>query len=179
MLVHVKCILMLPGTPIYYNDVIIGSMASQITSLIIVNSTVYSGTDERKHQSSASLAFVWGIHGWPVNSPHKWPVKRKMFPFDDVIMVTINARITGGICIKTSWHRKAFHFAVPLWVESSMWIHGPLVDSPYKWPVMSSCAISLLLTVEQSVCCQWYEKVMTFIWRHYNVFWQKCYDKKN
>ena len=42
--------------------------------------------DQRKHQSSASLAFVPGIHRWPVNSPHKWPVTRKMFPFDDVIM---------------------------------------------------------------------------------------------
>ena len=40
----------------------------------------------RKHQSSASLALVRGIHRWPVNSPHKWPVTRKMFPFDDVIM---------------------------------------------------------------------------------------------
>ena len=37
-------------------------------------------------KSSASLAFVRGIHRWPVNSPHKWPVTRKMFPFDDVIM---------------------------------------------------------------------------------------------
>ena len=40
-----------------------------------------------KHQSPASLAFVWGIHRGPVNSPHKWPVTRKMFPFDDVIML--------------------------------------------------------------------------------------------
>ena len=39
-----------------------------------------------KHQSSASLAFVWGIHRWSVNSTHNWPVTRKMFPFDDVIM---------------------------------------------------------------------------------------------
>ena len=52
----------------------------------IVFSTVYSGADQRKHQSSASLAFVRGIHRGPVNSPHKWPVTRKMFPFDDVIM---------------------------------------------------------------------------------------------
>ena len=42
--------------------------------------------DQRKHQSSASLAFVRGIHRWPVNSPHKGPVTQKMFPFDDVIM---------------------------------------------------------------------------------------------
>ena len=64
-----------------------GAMASQITSLTIVYSTVYSGAD--KKISSASLAFVRGIHRWPVNSPHKWPVTRKMFPFDDVIMFII------------------------------------------------------------------------------------------
>ena len=62
------------------------TIASQITSLTIVYSTVYSGADQSKHQSSTSLAFVWGIHRSPVNSPHKWPVTRKMFPFDDVIM---------------------------------------------------------------------------------------------
>ena len=71
---------------IHYNDVIMGAIASQTTILTIVYSTVYSGADERKHQSSASLDFVRGIHRGPVNSPHKWPVTRKMFPFDDVIM---------------------------------------------------------------------------------------------
>ena len=70
----------------HYSDAIMGMMASQITSLTIVYLTVHSGTDQRKHQSSASLAFVWEIHRWPVNFPHKWPVTRKMFPFDDVIM---------------------------------------------------------------------------------------------
>ena len=69
-----------------YNDVIMGGMASQITGVSVVYSTVYSGLDQRKDQSSASLDFVWGIHRWPVNSPHKWPVTRKTFPFDDVIM---------------------------------------------------------------------------------------------
>ena len=39
-----------------------------------------------RFQSSASLAFVRGIHRWPVNSPHKGPVTRKMIPFDDVLM---------------------------------------------------------------------------------------------
>ena len=68
----------------HYNDVIISMMASQITSLMIVYSIVSSGVDQRKHQSSASLAFVWAIHQGPVNSQHKWPVMRKMFPFDDV-----------------------------------------------------------------------------------------------
>ena len=65
------------------------TMASQITSITIVYSTVYSGADQtKKHQSLASLAFVWGIHRWPMNSPRKRPVMRKMFPFDDVIMRT-------------------------------------------------------------------------------------------
>ena len=59
---------------------------AQITSLTIVFSTIYSDADQRKHQSSTSLAFVRGIHQWPMNSPHKGPVTRKLFPFDDVIM---------------------------------------------------------------------------------------------
>ena len=58
----------------HYNDIIMSVMASQITSLTIVYSTVYSGADQRKHQSFASLAFVQGIHRWPVNSLHKGPV---------------------------------------------------------------------------------------------------------
>ena len=48
----------------HYNDVIMTTMASQITSLTVVYSTVYSDADQRKHQSSASVAFVWGIHRW-------------------------------------------------------------------------------------------------------------------
>ena len=63
-----------------------GTMASQIISLTIVYSTVYSGEDQRKHQRFASLAFGRGIHSSPVKSPHKWSVTPKMFPFDDVIM---------------------------------------------------------------------------------------------
>ena len=73
----------------HYWDVIMGAMASQITSLTIVYSTVYSAENQRKHQSTASVAFVRGIHRWPVNSPHKGPKTRKMFPFEDVI---VNAR---------------------------------------------------------------------------------------
>ena len=72
------------------SDVIMGTVSSQITSLTIVYSTVYSGEYQRKLQRSASLAFVRGIHRWPVNSPYKGPVTRKMFPFDDVIMFWAN-----------------------------------------------------------------------------------------
>ena len=64
----------------HYGDVIMIAMVSQINSLPIVYSTVYWGADQRKHQSSVSLA------PGPVNSTHKGPVTRKMFPFDDVIM---------------------------------------------------------------------------------------------
>ena len=70
----------------HYDDVKMTMLASQLTSLTVVYSIVYSGVNQRKHQSSASLAFVREIHRGPVNFPHKWPVTRKMFPFDDVIM---------------------------------------------------------------------------------------------
>ena len=76
------------------------AMAFQITSLTIVYWTVYSDANQRKHQSSASLVFVWGIHRGPVNSPHKWPVTRKMFPFHDVIM------------IGTTWFLRSYHSSV-------------------------------------------------------------------
>ena len=69
-----------------YDDVIMTMLTSQITSLMVVYSIVYLGVNQRKHQSSASLAFVREIHRGPVNFPHKWPVTRKMFPLDDVIM---------------------------------------------------------------------------------------------
>ena len=72
----------------HYCDVTMGSIASLTTSLTSVYSTVQSGADQRKHQSSASLAFVWGSHRRPVNSQHKWPVTRKMLSFADVIMLT-------------------------------------------------------------------------------------------
>ena len=77
-----------------------GAITSQITSLTIVYSTVDSGADQRKHQSSASLDFVRGIHRWPMNSLHKGPVTRKMFPFDDVIMNRIH--ISWGVVFTSS-----------------------------------------------------------------------------
>ena len=86
-----------------------GAMASQITSLTIVYSTVYSGADQRKHQSPASLAFVRGIHRWPVNSPHKGPVTRKMYPSDDVIMIM-------GIPMLERWH---------IFIETGPWSRRP------------------------------------------------------
>ena len=85
-------------------------LASQITSLTVVYSIVYSGVNQRKHQSSASLAFVREIHRGPVNFPHKWPVTRKMFPFDDVIM-GLNVSTETILCwiipvpVQFVWHK--------------------------------------------------------------------------
>ena len=87
----------------HYDDVIMSAIASQITSLMIVYSIVYSDADQGNHQSSASLAFVWGIHRGPVNSPHEWPVTRKMFPFDDVIMYYY---LCPGVTAKHSFIKK-------------------------------------------------------------------------
>ena len=68
---------------VHYSDVIMSVVAPQITSLTIVYSTVYSGADQRKHQSSASLAFVRGIYWSPVNSPYKGPIIWKMSSYLD------------------------------------------------------------------------------------------------
>ena len=74
-------------------------MAAQITGVPIVYSTVCSGADEKKNiKSPAPLAFVMGIHRWTVNFPHKGPVMRTMFPFDDV---SIKNKMPPGVCLKT------------------------------------------------------------------------------
>ena len=82
------------------------AMASQITSLMIVYSTICSGADQRKHQSSASLAFVRWIHRSLVNSPHNGPVTQKIFPFDDIIMASCrNASISNNSSPKRSMEK--------------------------------------------------------------------------
>ena len=85
----VKCFFkVIPSAKIkyhHYSDIIMSAMASQITGVLSVCSAVCSGADLRKPQSPASLAFVRGIHRSPVNSPHKGPVTRKMFPYYNII----------------------------------------------------------------------------------------------
>ena len=74
--------------------------------------------DQRKRQSSASLAFVRGIHRWPVNSPHKWPVTRQMFPFDDVIMKDISFmlqfKLISQVTDPTNWDIYSMRSISPL-----------------------------------------------------------------
>ena len=116
---------------IHYGDVIMDAIASQITSLTIVYSIVYSDADQRKHQSSASLAFVRRIHRGPVNSPHKWPVTRKMFPFDDVIMISD----TTGSTIITSLKRSDNDSELQLYICNTVIDAVVRFDSIYKtWP---------------------------------------------
>ena len=106
-LLRLVLVMHMPIHVFHYSDVIMGAIASQYTSFTIIYSTVYSDSDQRKHQSSASLAFVWGNPRWP----HKWPVTRKIFPFDDAIMFGI---------ISSS---RKYRVIVPgLGIEASMWV---------------------------------------------------------
>ena len=104
---------------------IMNANASQITGVSIVYSNVCSGADQRKHQSSTSLAFVVGIHRWSVNSPHKGPVTRKNFPFDDVIMRHYTMRCWSNI----SYWVNAWALPMdsndgkPIWVQVMAWCH--------------------------------------------------------
>ena len=103
------------------------AIASKITSLTIVFSTVFSDAGQRKHQSSASLAFVQGIHRGPVNSPHKWPVTRKMFAFGDVIMKmtwSLVTQLTGD----QSQHQFKQWLVLFFWKSTDKRSQGSLAD---------------------------------------------------
>ena len=109
----------------HYDDVIMTMLASQITSLTVVYSIVYSDVNQRKHQSSASLAFVREIHRGPVNFPHKWPVTRKMFPFDDVIM---------ECCCPCTLNMTDINFAIRLSIATLLlWVRPTPTDSNLYW----------------------------------------------
>ena len=97
----------------HYGDVIMGAIASQITSPTIVYSAVYSDADQMKHQRSASLAFVRGIHRRPVNSPHKLPVTWKIFPFDDVIMIYKSLASHSLRILCHLWHDRQILSSLP------------------------------------------------------------------
>ena len=122
----------------HYSDAIIGATASQITSLTIVYATVYSGANQRKHQSSPPLAsvrywpFVRGIRRWPVNSLHKWPVTRKMFPFVDVIMwqKSIDDKSTlidsrNGLLMPRTWPSPE---TVLTKISDAIWLHWSTIS---------------------------------------------------
>ena len=88
----------------HYNAVIMSTMAAQLTSLAIVYSTVYSGADQRKNQTSTLLAFLLGIHRWPVNSFAQWASNAEIFPFDDVFTIYMKP----NICILTQHNHEQY-----------------------------------------------------------------------
>ena len=144
---------------VHYSDVIMSEMVSQITSLAIVCQPVYSGADQSKHQSSVSRAFVRGIHRWPVNSPHKGPVTRKMF-----YLMTSSCRAHWNICI-----------TMPQLIQLlQTLIHRSPVNSPHKgqWP--GTLIFYLICTLNKRLRIQswgwWFETPWHSLWRHCNVW---------
>ena len=127
----------------HYSNVIMSTMASQITSLTIVYSTVYSGANLIIHQSPASLAFMMGIHRWPVNSPHKGSVTRKMFLFRDVIMLLL------FIYVSLSWEN-----IIP---SVLLWLFTP---KPWRlnWYSVreTKCTLALVLLWLWRNICPWH-----------------------
>ena len=107
-------------------------MASQITAVSIAWSTVSSGADQRIHRSSASLAFVTGIHRWPVDSPHKWPVTGEMFPFDDVIMM--DTLLRPLLC-------EINNSSMPIKSPSKLWHRRIIISHCFVWLKPRICNI--------------------------------------
>ena len=160
------------------------TMAFQITSLMIVYSAVYLDADQRKHQSSASLAFVRGIHRGPVNSPHKWPVTRKKFPLDDVIMerITTGSRYnnTGGY-----WLPETLVVILDMsdWYEEEIlgYIHkGTGTKIANKVIIQISPTPAATATVRESAYCRAFSLnvycsfILTFSWRQMVWNYQIC-----
>ena len=96
-----------------YSDVIMNAIESQIAGVSILCSTVCS--DQRKYQSSASLAFVREIHPWPVDSHHKGPVTRNMFLFDDVIMWASHMITHSVYPTNIRFPKIGYHRGMPNW----------------------------------------------------------------
>ena len=134
-------------------------LASQITSLTVVYSIFYSGVNQRKHQSSASLAFVREIHRGPVNFPHKWPVTRKMFPFDDVIM------------LRNAWWRHQMETVSALLAICAG--NSPVPgEFPAQRPVTRAFDVIFDLRLNKRLSKQswgwWFETLSCSLWRHRN-----------
>ena len=129
------------------------SPASRLFTLPLIQ-----GADQRKHQSSTSLAFARGIHRWPVNSPHKRPVTRKMFPFDDVIMEPCFARVIFIVISSPMFSRVVYDDVIKWKLFPRYWlfvrgIHRSPVDCPHKGYWRGALKFSLIFS----------------LWRHCNV----------
>ena len=168
---------------VHYTDVIMNPIASQITSLTIVCSTVYSDADQRKHQSSASLAFVWGIHRGPVNSTHRWPVTRKMFLFDDAIMhMSVQYVDHQCLCRPPCHTSHKYHDDVIKWKHFSRnWpfvrgIHRSPVNSPHKGQWRGDVFFDLRPNkrLSKQWWGWWFETLSSPLWPHCNGLVGDC-----
>ena len=139
------------------------AVASQITSLTIVYSTFHSCADQRK-QSSASLAFVQGIHRWPINSPHKCSVTRKMFPFDDVIMsLSAPKGIVVGPCV-----RPAARLSVPNDVTAPT-LQGFQLSA---WKLIGWCTVPWSISLlTMAMCGQFFLRTTKF----WGIAWERAW----
>ena len=129
----------------HYNDVIMSAMASQFTGVSIVCSIVGSCPDQRKHQSSASLAFVREFTD-DRKFPHKGPVTREMFPFDDVIMVKADLPVSATHHVFHIFDQEHLSYAKHACRGLSVGYVAPLVDQPHSqqsepcaWAYWMSC----------------------------------------
>ena len=104
-----------------------GRHGASTISLTIVYSTVYSGANQRKHQSSTSLALVRRIPRWPVNSPHQWPVTLKMFPFDDVIIINRSRDLLRNYHINWTSQKPIPDSHLSCARDYSRWSHGACI----------------------------------------------------
>ena len=144
-----------------------GANASQITSLTVVYSTVYSGADQRKHKSSASLAFVRGIHRRPVNSRHKWPVTRKYFH-----LMTSSWWEQGWATSREYWNTE--YYLIPWFIPIPIWITTLIVRfmGPTWGPPGADRTIFFYLLTKKSLIKQtrrWlFETPSRPLWRHCN-----------
>ena len=158
-----------------------GEMASQITSLTIIYSTVHWGADQRKHQSFTSLAFVRGIHRWSVNSPHKWPVARKMLPSDDVIIIIPTlpwSMCDGGTVRLTAITQTAQHGDVikrkqfPRYWPFVRGIHRSPVNSRHKGQWRGALMLFINLRLNKRLRCHCAHYDVTVMDRYWDLLWQ-------
>ena len=131
-----------------------GAMAFHMTSLTIVYSTVYSCADHRTPKLRVSGLCV-DIHQWPMNSPHKWPVTRKIIPCDDVILL--------------QWFLLNDKCAVTLLI-SMFGNHFPLLHGIFLW---SYDAPRCPLTKQYLTRIRKSNRIRCFIW---NVITHPCSD---
>ena len=136
---------------LYYGDIMMSAISSQITSVLIVCSTVFACADQRKYQSSASLAFVRGIHKRQVDSLYKGPVTLKMFD----VYIRFQSWYNGFATILCTWHHDhavwsyaitciCCHLMTRNWMTAKRNFHLNLtIETPVIWDAIALTITSL------------------------------------